>query len=120
MREGCVIGILACSPATNHEAEHDEVLGYEELPGDDVSIFDCDDSFDLLAGVPKWHDKPSHEPCVLVNPIQGHSPSINLWQEMNPRHNGDGVAVWCSMSEALLYAKRTCGFVSVTTWTFIK
>jgi hypothetical protein len=42
---------------TNHEAEHDEVFGYEELPGD-VSIFEGDDSFDLLTGVPKWHDKP--------------------------------------------------------------
>jgi hypothetical protein len=44
---------------TDHEAEYDKVFGYEELPGD-VSIFDGDDSFDLLAGVPKWHDKPLH------------------------------------------------------------
>jgi hypothetical protein len=41
---------------TNHQAEQDEVFGYEELPGD-VSIFDGDNSFDLLAGVPEWHNK---------------------------------------------------------------
>ncbi len=65
---------------TDREAEHDKVFGYEELPGD-VSIFDGDDSFDLLAGVPKWHDKPLHEPCALVNPIQDHSPSVDHTQE---------------------------------------
>jgi hypothetical protein len=66
--------------ATDCQAEHDKVHGYEELPGD-VSIFDGDNSFDLLAGVPKWHDKPLHKPCTSVNLIQDHSPLIDHTQE---------------------------------------
>ncbi len=105
------LGYWFAVPVTDHQAGHDKVFGYEELPGD-VSIFDGDDSFNLLAGVPEWHDKPSHKPCASVNPIQDHSPSIDHtqedgWQVTNARHNGDGVAVWCSTSKALLYAKRT-------------
>jgi hypothetical protein len=57
----------------NCEAENDEVFGYEELPGD-VSIFAGDASFDLLTGDPKWHDKPLHQLCALVNLIQDPSP----------------------------------------------
>jgi hypothetical protein len=66
--------------ATDCQAEHGKVCGYEELPGD-VSIFDGDNSFDLLAGVPKWHDKPLHKPCASVNLIQDHSPLIDHTQE---------------------------------------
>jgi hypothetical protein len=41
------LGYWLAVQVTDHQAEHDEVFGYEELPGD-VSIFDGDDSFDLL------------------------------------------------------------------------
>jgi hypothetical protein len=83
------LGYWLAVPATDRQAEHDEVLfGYEELPGD-VSIFDGDNSFDLLAGVPEWHDKPSHEPCTLVNPIQDHSPSIDHTQERGRKQMQD-------------------------------
>jgi hypothetical protein len=49
------LGYWLAVPVTNCQAEHDKVFGYEELPGD-VSI--SDGSFDLLAGVPEWDDKP--------------------------------------------------------------
>ncbi len=74
------LGYWLAVPVTDHQAEHDKVFGYEELPGD-VSIFDGDNSFDLLADVPEWHDKPLHEPCASVNPIQDHSPLIDHTQE---------------------------------------
>jgi hypothetical protein len=74
------LGYWLAVPVTNCHAEHDEVFGYEELPGD-VLIFEGDDSFDLLAGFPKWHDKPSHQLCASVNPIQDHSPLIDPTQE---------------------------------------
>jgi hypothetical protein len=67
-------------PATDHEAEHDKVFGYEVLPGN-VSMFDGDNSFNLFAGVLEWHDKPSQEPFALVNPIQDHSRLIDHTQE---------------------------------------
>ena len=39
---------------------------------------------------------------------------------MNTRPSGDGGAVGSSASKVLLYAKRSCGFVSVTSWTYVK
>ncbi len=74
------LGYWLAVSVTDRQAEHDKVFGYEELPGD-ASIFDGENSFDLLAGVPEWHDKPLHEPCTLVNPIQDHSPLIDHTQD---------------------------------------
>ncbi len=39
---------------------------------------------------------------------------------MNARPSGNEAAVGSSASKALLYAKRSCGFVSVASWTYIK
>jgi hypothetical protein len=66
--------------ASNRQAEHDKVFGDEEFPGDD-SLFDGDDSFDLLAGDPKLHVTAFTNPCASVNPIQDHNPSFNDTQE---------------------------------------
>ncbi len=74
------LGYWLAVPVTDREAEHDKVFGYEELPGD-ASIFDGDNSFDLLAGILEWLDKPLQEPFTLENPIQDHSPLIDRTQE---------------------------------------
>jgi hypothetical protein len=55
----------------------------------DVSIFEGDNSFDIIVGVPKWHDKLSHQLCTLVNQIQDHSPLIDPTQERGRKRMQD-------------------------------
>jgi hypothetical protein len=42
------LGYWLAVKAVDRQGEHDELFGYEELPGDDL-LFDGNDSFDLLA-----------------------------------------------------------------------
>jgi hypothetical protein len=95
------LGYWLAVKASNLQGEHDKFFGYEEF---------C--------------VKALTKPCALVNPIQDDSPSINLSQERgkktNTRPSGNRAAVGYAASEALLYAKRSCGFVSVASWTYVE
>jgi hypothetical protein len=77
-------------PVSDCQAAHDKVFGDEEFPGDD-SLFDGDDSFDLLAGDPKLHVTAFTDPYTLVNPIPDRSPSINATQEQGNKRKQDTV-----------------------------
>jgi hypothetical protein len=51
------LGYWLAVSVSDCQAEHDEVFGDEEFPGDD-SLFDGNDSFDLLAGDPDCMSQP--------------------------------------------------------------
>jgi hypothetical protein len=74
------LGYWLMVKGSDRQGEHDELFGFEDLPGDDL-LFNGNDSFDLLAGNHECGVKALTKPCTLVNLIQDNSPSINLSQE---------------------------------------
>jgi hypothetical protein len=86
------LGYWLAVKASDRHGEHDELFGYEELPGDDL-LFDGNDSFDLLAVNHECGVEALTKPCALVNPIQDSSPSINLSQERGKKQMQDPVAM---------------------------
>jgi hypothetical protein len=99
------------------------LFGYEELSGDDF-LFDGNDSFDLLAVDRECGVEALTKPCALVNPLQDASPPINLSQEHGKKQTQDPVAMERQLVPQHLKCycmpKRSCGFVSVTSWTYVK
>jgi hypothetical protein len=82
------LGYWLAVKASDRQGEHDELFGYEELPGDDL-LFDGNDSFDLLAVNNECGVKALTKPCTSVNPIQDASPLINLSQEHGKKQTQD-------------------------------
>jgi hypothetical protein len=75
-----LLGYWLMVKGSDHQGEHDELFGYEELPGDDF-LFNGNDSFDLLAVNHKCGVEALTKPCTSVNLLQDAIFSINLSQE---------------------------------------